>query len=49
MSDKGCSNYDACIAKLCCLLIIRLPEKFLSFHKAIIDEQQFLFYIISLN
>ena len=27
---------------------IRLSEKFLSFHK-IIDEQEFLFYIISLN
>ena len=24
---------------------IRLSEKFLSFHKMIIDEQQFLFYI----
>ena len=28
---------------------IRLSEKFLSFHKVIIDEQQFLFYIILLN
>ena len=27
----------------------RLSEKFLSFHKVIIDEQQFLFYIILLN
>ena len=28
---------------------IRLSEKFLSFHKVIIDEQQFLFYIILSN
>ena len=28
---------------------IRLFEKFLSFHKVIIDEQQFLFHIILLN
>ena len=28
---------------------IRLSEKFLSFHKLIIDEQQLLFYIILLN
>ena len=28
---------------------IRLPKKFLSFHMVIIDEQQFLFYIILLN
>ena len=28
---------------------IRLSEKFLSFHKVILDEQQFLFYIILLN
>ena len=28
---------------------IKLSEKFLSFHKMIIDEQQFLFYIILLN
>ena len=28
---------------------IRLSEKFLSFHKVIIDEQEFLFYIILLN
>ena len=28
---------------------IRLSEKFLSFHKVIIDEQQLLFYIILLN
>ena len=28
---------------------IRLSEKFFSFHKMIIDEQQFLFYIILLN
>ena len=29
--------------------IIRLSEKFLLFHKMIIDEEQFLFYIILLN
>ena len=29
--------------------IIRLSKKFLSCHKVIIDEQQFLFYIILLN
>ena len=28
---------------------IRWSEKFLSFHKMIIDEQQFLFYIILSN
>ena len=28
---------------------IRLSEKFLSFHKVIIDEQQFLFHIILSN
>ena len=28
---------------------ITLSEKFLSFHKVIIDEQQFLIYIILLN
>ena len=28
---------------------IRLSGKFLSFHKVMIEEQQFLFYIISLN
>ena len=28
---------------------IRLSEKFLSFHKLMIDEQQFLFYIILSN
>ena len=28
---------------------IRLSEEFLSFHKVIMDEQQFLFYIILLN
>ena len=28
---------------------IRLSEKFLSFHMMIIDEQQFMFYIILLN
>ena len=28
---------------------IKSSEKFLSFHKVIIDEQQFLFYIILLN
>ena len=28
---------------------IRLSEKFLSFHKVVIDEKQFLFYIILLN
>ena len=28
---------------------IRLSEKFLSFHKMIIDEQLFLFYINLLN
>ena len=30
-------------------IFIRLSEKFLSFHKVIIDEKQFLFYIILLN
>ena len=30
-------------------IFIRLSEKFLSFHKVIIDEEQFLFYIILLN
>ena len=28
---------------------IRLSGKFLSFHNVVIDEQQFLFYIILLN
>ena len=27
-------------------IYIRLSEKFLSFHKVIMDEQQFMFYII---
>ena len=31
------------------IIHIGLSEKFLLFHKMIIDEQQFLFYIISLN
>ena len=31
------------------LISIRLFEKFLSFHKVIINELQFLFYIILLN
>ena len=32
-----------------CRYNIRLSEKFLSFRKVLIDEQQFLFYIILLN
>ena len=35
--------------QMCKKIYIRLSEKFLSFHKVIIDEQYFLFYIILLS
>ena len=39
-------NNTKCIKYNYIYIYIRLSEKFLSFHKVIMDEQQFMFYII---